>query len=87
MAIDQVTKDEVSERARQWIAKQEIPNECPGENCTAVNRWRLGHVGEMNSVLYDKELGRGIKDPNPPFRFVVPIECEWCGKPIRYYEE
>jgi hypothetical protein len=87
MSIEQITKDEIRERARQRVVEQKIPTECPDENCKAINKWRVGQVGELNSFVYDKQLGRGIKDPDPAIRFVVPIECEWCGRSIRYYEE
>ncbi len=87
MAIDEHTRNEITERARQWMLGQDLPRECPREDCMAVERWRLGNVGEISSVTFDKELGRAVKDLNPNARFVVPIECEWCGNAVVFYEE
>ncbi len=87
MPINEHLRTEVLQRAETWMTDQNLPADCPNDLCQAVNKWRLGEVGKMNSYIYDKLLGRGIKDPDPPFEHVVPIVCEWCGRPIRYYEE
>lgn len=81
-----VNKDKILKHAEIWLAKQTIPRECPRDNCTAVDRWRLGPVSKVNRAEYDKEIrrARGIKDPE---LYLVQVICDWCGHIERTYEE
>jgi hypothetical protein len=80
-------KEAILLRAHEW-AEKNVPAECPSENCTAVNNWKLGEVGTYATpVHYNKEQGHAEGDKTAPKSHVVPIICGRCGRDHFHYEE
>ncbi len=79
-------KDQILANAKAWFARQNIPKDCPAQNCSAVNKWELGEVAGVVRTEYDKDLGHGRRVRNPEL-YLVSMYCGWCGHTERTYEE
>ena len=79
-------KEAVLQRAREWLTEQDF-GKCPNENCTAVNRWKLGEVSVVNQFQINKEKRRGEEVKDVPVQYAVPVICASRGRDYYHYEE
>src|SRR2546423_12071579 len=61
--------------------------QCSNENCTAVNRWKLGEVSVVNQFQINKEKRRGEEVKDVPIQYAVPVICASYGRDYYHYEE